>query len=82
MWYSQLKGPTWSILISDIQAKMWNRLQKSKKMFAHIPEKRPLADPIGPDVWKHLEPLAMVKTWENDNCNKRSHWDVSVTEVE
>ncbi len=40
MWHSQSKGPIWPILISEIQAKMWNRLQKSKKMFAHIPLKK------------------------------------------
>ncbi len=31
MWHSQSKSPTWLVLISEIQAKMWNRLQKLKK---------------------------------------------------
>ncbi len=39
----------------------------------------PLEDPIGPDVWKHLEPLALAKMWENNDCNKRSHLDAFVT---
>ncbi len=41
-----------------------------------------LADPIGPDAWMHLEPLTIVKTWKNDDWNKRSHLDASVIEVE
>ncbi len=45
-------------------------------------KRSPHADPIGPDAWKHLEPLAMEKTWEHDNCNKRYRLDASVTEVE
>ncbi len=38
----------------------------------------PLADTIGPDARKHVEPLAMVKMWENDDCNKRSNLDASL----
>ncbi len=86
MWHSQSKSPTWPVLIAEILAKMWNRLQNSKKMFAHIAysarKRGPLADPIGPDAWKHLESLAMAKTRENDDCIKRSHLDASVTEEE
>ncbi len=87
MWHSWSKSPTWPILVSKIQAKTWNRLQKSKKMFVHIPlGKRTFLQIqsvlMGPDEWKHLEPLATAKTWENDDCNKRSHLGASVTEVE
>ncbi len=84
MWHSQSKGPTWPILIFEIQAKTWHRLQKAKKKIcAYSARKRaPIADPIGADVWKQLEPLAIAKMWENEDCNKRSHLDASVTEVE
>ncbi len=63
---------------------MWNRLQKSKKnVRAYSTRKRgSLVDPIGLDAWKYPEPIATAKTWENDDCNKRSHLDASVTEVE
>ncbi len=36
MWHSQLKGPTWPILISEIRPKREICLQKLKKMFVHI----------------------------------------------
>ncbi len=60
--HSQSKGPTWPILIFEMQAKMWNRLQKLKKMFAYSARKRgSLADATGPDAWKQWELLTRVK---------------------
>ncbi len=83
MWHSQSKGPTWLILISEIQAKTWNSLQKSKKcLYIPLEKRGPLADPIGPDMCKHQELFALGKMWENDDSHKRSHLDASVTEVE
>ncbi len=41
---------------------------KKKSVCVYSARKRgPLADSIDPDARKHLEPLAMAKTWENND---------------
>ncbi len=48
----------------EISCKNWK-----KNVCVYSARKRgSLADPNGPDAWKHLELLAMAKTWKNDDC--------------